>query len=49
MKWSDGAIYEGDWSFVHAAGQGKFYHTDGDVYEGQWYNNKANGYGIYTN
>ena len=32
-----------------ACGDGKFFHTDGDIYAGQWLNNKANGFGIYTN
>jgi len=34
MKWPDGAIYEGEWSYGHAFGDGKFHHVDGDIYEG---------------
>ena len=34
MTWPDGACYEGDWSFNHACGKGKFFHSDGDIYDG---------------
>ncbi len=49
MKWLDGAIYDGEWDFGEAFGQGKFFHIDGDIYEGHWSNNKANGKGVYIN
>jgi hypothetical protein len=49
MRWADNAVYEGEWQFGFAQGQGKFLHIDGDVYTGQWVNNKANGYGVYEN
>ena len=48
MKWQDGAIYEGNFSFNKAEGKGTFYHTNGDVYVGNWYNDKASGHGTYT-
>eukprot|EP00745_Piridium_sociabile_P024241 TRINITY_DN381_c0_g1_i2.p1 TRINITY_DN381_c0_g1~~TRINITY_DN381_c0_g1_i2.p1 ORF type:complete len:208 (+),score=22.97 TRINITY_DN381_c0_g1_i2:133-756(+) len=45
--WSDGALYDGEWSNDKAQGRGKFVHVDGDVYEGDWYDDKAHGHGVY--
>lgn len=30
--WTDGAHYEGQWSFNKAEGNGTFWHAEGDVY-----------------
>ena len=49
MKWPDGAVYEGEWSYDRAEGYGKFIHIDGDIHEGQWINDAANGIGTYIN
>jgi hypothetical protein len=46
--WPDGAVYEGNWKFDKACGQGTFLHTHGDKYEGEWYDDKAHGHGVYT-
>ena len=46
--WTDGAHYEGYWSFNKAEGQGTFWHAEGDIYRGEFKNDMANGYGEYT-
>lgn len=46
--WTDGAHYEGQWTFNKAEGQGTFWHAEGDVYRGEFKNDMANGYGDYT-
>ena len=46
--WTDGAHYEGQWSYNKAEGQGTFWHAEGDIYRGEFKNDMANGYGEYT-
>jgi len=36
MKWKDGAIYTGEWSYGMPSSKGKFKYPNGDLYEGAW-------------
>jgi hypothetical protein len=36
MTWSNGAKYEGQWSFGVPSGKGRFTHIDQEVFDGQW-------------
>ena len=45
--WTDGAHYEGQWSYNKAEGQGTFWHAEGDVYKGEFKNGKKHGWFKY--
>jgi hypothetical protein len=36
MRYSDGAVYEGEWKADDRHGRGTMRYADGDVYEGEW-------------
>lgn len=36
QKWSDGAVYMGEWVDNKAEGKGVFWHAEGDVYVGEF-------------
>ena len=36
MEWSDGARFQGYWSYSKPYGHGIFTFIDGDAYEGEW-------------
>ena len=48
QRWSDGAVYLGEWVDNKAEGKGVFWHAEGDVYVGEFKGDQANGFGIYT-
>ena len=48
QHWTDGAHYEGQWTFNKAEGQGTFWHAEGNIYRGEFKRDMANGYGEYT-
>jgi hypothetical protein len=36
MRWSDGAKYEGYWSYGYPSGKGRFTYIDEELYRGLW-------------
>ena len=48
--YSNGSVYEGDFTDGVRHGQGKMVYSDGNVYEGEWKRGRANGQGkmVYT-
>ena len=42
-KWTDGAIFIGEWKANQANGKGWLFHADGDTYAGDFVGDKASG------
>ena len=46
-KWTNGAVYEGEWRNNQTNGKGTFWHSGGDIYIGEFLNDQAHGFGVY--